>query len=339
MYEIFPEYGKGDFFTAENANNLNKLARYYASTVPGANLFGMGHKVAGHERFHQRNVIVVSVRQVEDGDSDDADGESSASSSSSVVGEVDGEWPCEDASYRVRHQFFNQDTGLYVTDTDDNLYCLDGSGFGTFSVDDQLTAWWDAQRGMYRPAGTGASGEIAIGKTDLQVEIAAAVAVTRYDRYLGSETGETLEATNLTGHAIGADKWVILAYIGGFWNIISGPCLGVDEEQILTIFGSPTGGQFRVSRAGSPPWSDYIDYDASAGEFEDGLNTIDSLNGNVICTGGPLPNVGIRIQYTNELEHQNVSILMGDWSNLTGGVGVGIHVTVSQEGKADSQGP
>lgn len=151
MWQEFKQYKVGEYLSAEDINRLSAAARSWMSTMPGGNLFGFGHNVAGHERFHQRTVIVVSVRG-EPSDVGDEDDQSSMSSSSSIVGEVDGEWPCDTANYRVRPRYHDQDQGTDVTATDDGPYCLDNSGFGDFEVGDILTAWWDAQRGMFRPA-------------------------------------------------------------------------------------------------------------------------------------------------------------------------------------------
>ena len=96
-----------------------------------------------------------------------------------------------------------------------------------------------------------------------------------------------------------------------------------NEQQTITITGSPTGGSFTVDfqATGSPVT---IDYNASAtggaGSVQTKLESLSSISaGDVIVTGGDLPGTPIVVEFTGALAAADVALLAIDDAGLTGG--------------------
>lgn len=107
------------------------------------------------------------------------------------------------------------------------------------------------------------------------------------------------------------------------------------EFQVLTIFGSPTGGHFNLFfPVGNEADNTTVDinYDASRTTVQTILGALDSIGaGNVAVTGGPLPDTPITIQFSGALGFKNVPQLQSI-SSLTGGTDPNISIETTQEG-------
>jgi len=123
-----------------------------------------------------------------------------------------------------------------------------------------------------------------------------------------------------------------LAYMDGLGSVDFGTVLylsttdkkisdtdpGVNELQTLTITGSPTGGTFTLTFNGQT--TSTIAYNATAAAVQAALEALSTIGeGNVICGGGALPGSPVTIRFVNDLGKQNVALITGDFSGLTGG--------------------
>lgn len=166
MFQDIPGKKPGERLSAEHVNTLSRIAGDYdGSTLsPGAYATGLGGRRAGFPPFMQRRVIVVSeewdvgeaggapglyeirFRYFSGTDliTDTADESSSSSSSSSSGTEEHAEG--------------------WQTDDEGDPYFLDARDSGdVFAAGDKLTAYWDAQRGMWIPASApGGSGVLLV---------------------------------------------------------------------------------------------------------------------------------------------------------------------------------
>lgn len=100
-----------------------------------------------------------------------------------------------------------------------------------------------------------------------------------------------------------------------------------------------SGSQIQVSFAAPPPFSGThyafvgyaqttpIPYNASAAVVQNALTALPPIgSGNVVCTGGPLPNIPVQVQFANQLANQAVNTLQ---ANLGPDIAVGINATGS----------
>lgn len=113
------------------------------------------------------------------------------------------------------------------------------------------------------------------------------------------------------------------------------PCDEQNEIQIITVFGTPTGGDFEldVTIDGNTEAIEF-DYDFTAGEVQDRLEThADISSTDVLCSGGPLPDAAVKVEFRNNLENTDIPIMMPDHGDLTGGDGMAVLVSVDQHGR------
>ena len=107
------------------------------------------------------------------------------------------------------------------------------------------------------------------------------------------------------------------------------PGTAANEEQSITITGSPTGGTFTLTYAGSTTAA--IDFDATAAEVESALEAIASIGeGNVSVTGeagGPWT-----AEFINDLGYQSLAAMTADGALLTGGSSPDVEIAEVEDG-------
>lgn len=107
--------------------------------------------------------------------------------------------------------------------------------------------------------------------------------------------------------------------------------LHTSEIQTITTTGTPAGGTFTLSFAGSTTTS--IVYNAAAAVIQAALQALDTIGaGNVICTGGPLPG-GVICTFGGDLAGIDVPVMTAT-SSLTGGTTPAVVITQGTQGGA-----
>lgn len=102
------------------------------------------------------------------------------------------------------------------------------------------------------------------------------------------------------------------------------------EVQVITIIGSPTGGTFTIDFNGQTTAA--ITHGQTAGNIQLFLEALGSiLPGDVEVTGGPLPNVPIKIRFMGSWAARDVPQIRTN-SSLTGGTSPTIQSTTEQSG-------
>jgi hypothetical protein len=105
-----------------------------------------------------------------------------------------------------------------------------------------------------------------------------------------------------------------------------------NDVQSLTLIGAPTGGTFTLTFGNQTTGS--IAYNATAANVQSALEALTSIgSGNVICTGGPLPNA-ITITFQGTLGNSPQPTLAGSNNNLTGGTGPAPNIAHTTNGTA-----
>jgi hypothetical protein len=113
-------------------------------------------------------------------------------------------------------------------------------------------------------------------------------------------------------------------------------CDPQNEIQIINIFGSPTGGTFDldVTVDGTTETMTF-NYNDTAAACETELETHSKIaSGDVDCTGGPLPNTAVQVEFQGARANVDIPIMMPDHGSLTGGSGVAVLISVDQHGRA-----
>src|SRR3954470_25073905 len=83
---------------------------------------------------------------------------------------------------------------------------------------------------------------------------------------------------------------------------------GVNEQQTITITGTPTGGTFTLTFNGATTAT--IAYNAAAAAVTTALEALPNIGpGNVVTTGGPGPGTPYVVTFQNQLARQNVAAL------------------------------
>lgn len=96
--------------------------------------------------------------------------------------------------------------------------------------------------------------------------------------------------------------------------------LPTDEVQTLSLPTVPSGGTFTLTYAGQTTGN--IDWDASAADVQTALEGLSNVApGDVVCTGGDLPGTPVVITFAANLAAQDISLITGDGTNLTGTTG------------------
>src|SRR3990167_1730387 len=246
MRETFKDFKPGDILTAADINLLNRVARAWAGMGPGPNLHSAGGAQIGNIPFVQR--ILIITRVLHEWDDDDIESDESSYSSSSPSSASISESSSSSSSsgsqssseaipviYEVQPRYFDFSDRTWKTNEDEGPYNFDASdlGFGyagKLEVDDIVFGWWDQQRGMFvggplSPAAEETSVTFYKGKTNASHAKGASGVIKIYSGVKGSETdtGERITAHN-TFASLGSNKWCIIAWVDGGWDLIAGEC-------------------------------------------------------------------------------------------------------------------
>lgn len=107
--------------------------------------------------------------------------------------------------------------------------------------------------------------------------------------------------------------------------------LRTSEVQTITITGTPTGGTFTLTFAGSTTAP--IAYNATAATVQSALEALDSVGvGNVTTTGGALPTTGVVVTFAEDLSGEDVPAITGSAAGLTGGTTPAVVITQGAQG-------
>lgn len=129
-------------------------------------------------------------------------------------------------------------------------------------------------------------------------------------------SGDTSNAIDLRKHAFGA--FTIPA--------------GVNEVQVVSLTGAPTGGTFTLTFDGQETTD--LDFDSDAAAITAALEALSNIGaGDVSVTLlGLDPFPSWEIEFTSALAIQDVAELVGDGANLTGGESTDVDVTTTTAG-------
>lgn len=95
-----------------------------------------------------------------------------------------------------------------------------------------------------------------------------------------------------------------------------------NEKQTLTLYGTPTGGNFKltVTANASTQQTANIAYNTNAAGVQSALEALSNIApGDVVVTGGSLPGTAVVIEFTGTLAAVDVPLIVVDASGLTGG--------------------
>jgi hypothetical protein len=115
------------------------------------------------------------------------------------------------------------------------------------------------------------------------------------------------------------------------------PTNGVNDQQTITITGSPTGGSFTLTFGGQT--TSALPWNATAAQVQAALNALSSIGGfsdlamagSVVCTGGPLPGTGIVVTFAGALAGESQSVITHT-DSLTGGSSPVVVITHTTSG-------
>jgi hypothetical protein len=139
-----------------------------------------------------------------------------------------------------------------------------------------------------------------------------------------------------------ADPYPLLGF-GGHDNVESGVLLasaialgGANEQQTVTVTGTPAGGGFTLTFNGATTAS--IAFNAAAAAVQSALEALPNIgSGNVLASGGALPGTPVVITFQNALGKQNVNQMTAAHT-FTGGTTPAIAVTTTTPGSALDSG-
>lgn len=153
------------------------------------------------------------------------------------------------------------------------------------------------------------------------------------------ESGNFVRAGKSAGHVvrtIGFDfnrdgvSWNANS-IGQLYTDAITPTPGTNEQQTITITGTPDGGDFTLTFVGETTAA--IDYDATAAEVVSALEALPNIGtGGVTATGGGLPGTPVVVTFKLQWASQNVPLMSWDDSGLTGGSSPAVAVTETAAG-------
>jgi hypothetical protein len=140
-----------------------------------------------------------------------------------------------------------------------------------------------------------------------------------------------------------ADPYPLLSFRPTGGQIESGVLLassaalgGANEQQTVTITGTPTGGTFTLTYNGATTAN--IAYNAAAAAVVSALEALPNIGpGNVAGSGGALPGTPVVITFQNQLGRQNVGQMTAAHA-FTGGTTPAIAVTTTTAGSALDSG-
>ena len=111
---------------------------------------------------------------------------------------------------------------------------------------------------------------------------------------------------------------------------------GTNEQQTVTVTGTPTGGTFTLTYNGATTAA--IPYNSAAAAVQTALEALPNIGaGNVAVTGGALPGTPVVVTFQNQLARQNVNQMTAAHA-FTGGASPAIAVTTTTAGSALDSG-
>lgn len=139
-----------------------------------------------------------------------------------------------------------------------------------------------------------------------------------------------------------ADPYPLLGFGGhdmvesGVFSAASAVLGGTNEQQTITVTGTPTGGTFTLTYNGATTAT--IAFNAAASAVVTALEALPNIGaGNVTGAGGALPGTPVVITFTNQLGKQNVNAMTAAHA-FTGGTTPAIAVTTTTAGSALDSG-
>jgi uncharacterized protein len=110
----------------------------------------------------------------------------------------------------------------------------------------------------------------------------------------------------------------------------------VNEKQAVTITGSPAGGTFTLTFEDQTTAG--IAYNAANAAVVSALEALSNIApGEVLVTGGPLPDTAIQVEFTGTLGGANRTQMTANAAGLTGGTSPAIAVTTTEDGSASGR--
>lgn len=104
-----------------------------------------------------------------------------------------------------------------------------------------------------------------------------------------------------------------------------------NEQQTVTITGTPTGGTFTLSYGGQTTAG--IAYNATASAVQTALRALSTIgSGGVSVTGGPGPGTAYVVTFTGILGGSNITQMTASAASLTGGTSPAVTVTTTTPG-------
>lgn len=139
-----------------------------------------------------------------------------------------------------------------------------------------------------------------------------------------------------------SDPYPLLGF-GGHDMVESGVLLasgialgGTNEQQTVTITGTPTGGTFTLTYNGATTAA--IAYNAASSAVQTALEALPNIGvGNVAVSGGPGPGTPYVLTFQNQLARQNVAQMTAA-ASFTGGTTPAIAVTTTTAGSSTDSG-
>lgn len=146
--------------------------------------------------------------------------------------------------------------------------------------------------------------------------------------------GQIDKTTDAFGQPITRYNGIALVDAGekaGSSNLIIPTYTGTNEQQTVTITGTPTGGTFTLTFRGQTTAA--IAYNASAANVVTALEALSGIGtGGVTATGGALPGTPVVVTFKTINAGINVPQMTADGSGLTGGTSPAVAVTTTQAG-------
>ncbi|PQO45870.1 hypothetical protein [Blastopirellula marina] len=140
---------------------------------------------------------------------------------------------------------------------------------------------------------------------------------------VASTAGQRIYDVEFTG-SLGGTNWAIQFYETTGWGngsgvstLQNGSATGTDERQVVSLLGSPSGGTFTLTYSGQTTTA--IAYNANAATVQAALEALANIGSGDVVVSGTAPIWSI--DFAGALAAQDVPLITGDGSNLTGGVG------------------
>jgi len=127
--------------------------------------------------------------------------------------------------------------------------------------------------------------------------------------------------------------WLIRFLEGGAFDgdnvpAITGTGIGVNEVETVTISGSPSGGNFKLTFGGQTTGN--LKFDATGAEVQTALRALSTIADDEVSVSGNGP---YAVTFTAGLGAKDVAALTADGSGLTGGTTPKVTVTTGTPGK------